>query len=279
MTNMETPDVPPGVDLSLPSAARVYDWYIGGQHNWAVDREFGQAAMEMFPLIPKLAQHNRGWLRRVVQSALQAGITQFVDLGAGVPTVGAVHEVVANHTDDPAARVVYVDNEPVAAAHSSLILEKQATQDWAGVVQADIRNPEDVLASDVLRRLIDFDRPVCILMVAVLHFVSDDEDIPGILRAYTDRLASGSWLAISHISNDGAPQEQAEQLQRFADSYKNTQNPGYLRTRAEITEWFTGLNLLNPGVTSLQDWETAEAKAEEQDDLRGCSWCGVAALP
>lgn len=279
MANKHAPDVPSGVDLSTPSAARVYDWYLGGNHNWAVDRKFGQAAMDMFPLIPKLAQHNRRWLRRVVRSAIEAGITQFVDLGAGVPTAGAVHEVVADHTDDPSARVVYVDNEPVAAAHSSLILEKQAAQDWTAVVEADIRRPADVLASGTLGRLIDFDRPVCVLMVAVLHFVDDDADIPAILNAYTGRLSSGSWLAISHISNDGAPPEQAEQLQRFADSYKNTQNPGYLRDREEVAGWFTGMNVLNPGVVALQDWGTDATEPDEQEDLRGCSWCGVAALP
>lgn len=272
-------DAPEGIDLSRPSAARVYDWYLGGSHNWAVDREFGQAAMERFPLIPQLARHNRQWLQRVVRSALQAGITQFVDLGAGVPTAGAVHEIVAAHTRDPAARVVYVDNEPVAAAHSELILEQQGAQGWAGVVQGDMRRPEQILRSEPVSRLIDFDRPVCALMVAVLHFVGDEEDVPGILAGYTSWLAAGSWFAISHIANDGAAPEQAAQLQRFADGYKNTQNPGYLRDREEIRAWFGGLDMLAPGVVALPDWGTDQVEASEGAEIRGCGWCGVAAVP
>lgn len=279
MATSSEPEAPVGVDLSRPSAARVYDWYLGGHCNWAVDREFGRQALETFPLIPKLARHNRMWLRRVVRAALQDGVTQFIDLGAGVPTAGAVHEVVAKYCEDPDARVVYVDNEPVAAAHADLILEKQSAQHWADVLHTDMRRPEHVLGAPELRRLIDFDRPVCVLMVAVLHFVGDEEDIPGIISGYTSRLASGSRLAISHISNDGAPPQQAEQLERFAEAYKNTQNPGYLRSRDDIRAWLSGLDLLEPGVVALPDWGTDEHDATDGDEIRGCAWCGLARVP
>lgn len=279
MTNKQPEMAPAGVDLSRPSAARVYDWYLGGSYNWAVDREFGQSAIEICPLIPELARQNRRWLQRVVRSALRAGITQFVDLGAGVPTVGAVHEIVAERTDDPAARVVYVDNEPVAATHSELILEQEGAQDWAGVVQGDMRRPDQVLHSEPVSRLIDFDRPVCVLMVAVLHFVEDGAQAAGILRDYADQLVSGSWVALSHIAKDGAAAEQAAQLQRFVDAYQNTQNPCCVRENAEIREWFTGMDLLEPGVVSLPDWRPHDADSTDGDTIRGCGWCGVAAIP
>ncbi len=277
MTGAHTPEAPVGVDLSRPSAARVYDWYLGGMCNWAVDREFGQKAMATFPLIPQLARHNRTWLRRVVRAALDAGITQFLDLGAGVPTAGAVHEVVADRCDDPDARVVYVDNEPVAAAHANLILERQRAQHWVGVVEDDMRRPEQVLASEEVRRLIDFDRPVCVLMVAVLHFVGDG--VPAIIGGYTERMASGSWMAISHIANDTAPQEQYEQLQRFAEAYQDTQNPGYLRSHDEIRAWFSETELLPPGVVALPDWQPEEGDAGDGEAVRGCGWCAVGRVP
>ena len=274
MTGAHTPEAPAGVDLSRPSAARVYDWYLGGLCNWAVDREFGRASVERFPLVAELARQNRMWLRRVVRAALDAGITQFLDLGAGVPTAGAVHEVVAEQCDDPAARVVYVDNEPVAAAHAELILKKQHAQAWAGVAQSDMRRPSEVLQAQDVHRLLDFTRPVCVLMVGVLHFVGDEEDVPALVAGYRQCMAPGSWLAISHLANDAAASEQAGQVQRFADAYQDTQNPVYLRTREQVRDCFSGLDIVDPGVVVLSDWGADEQDAEE-DPVRGCGWCAV----
>src|SRR5699024_9358336 len=143
-----------------------------------------------------------------------------------------------------------------------------------GVVEDDMRHPERVLASEAVRRLIDVDRPVCVLMVAVLHFVSDEEDVPGIIARYTQQLSSGSWVAVSHIANETAPPQQRDQLQRFVEGYKNTQNPGYLRNHDEVCAWFSGMELLSPGVVNLPDWSPEEEGEDiEGEDVRGCAWC------
>src|SRR5437764_3651877 len=166
------PVAPAGVDTTKPSAARIYDWYLGGDHNWAVDREFGKRAVQLWPGMKAMARRNRAFMNRVVEAALDAGIRQFLDLGSGVPTVGNVHEILRRRLpQNPDATVVYVDYEPVAAAHSTLILEQDEATGWAGLVQRDLRDPQAIVEDDATRALIDFDQPLCVLMIAVMHFV------------------------------------------------------------------------------------------------------------
>src|SRR5436309_11683831 len=141
------PPAPAGVDTEKPSAARVYDWYLGGTQNWAVDREFGRKAVALFPHIRPLCRQSRTMMNRIVRAALDAGCRQFLDLGSGVPTVGNVHEVVRETLpEDEQAAVVYVDYEEVAAAHARITLETEGVRGWAGFVQADLRDPKGVLA-------------------------------------------------------------------------------------------------------------------------------------
>ena len=158
-------------DADTPNAARMYDWYLGGAANFAVDREYAQRALDRFPHTARSAQANRSFLRRAVTWCVEQGIDQFLDLGSGIPTVGNVHAVA--RALDPAVRVVYVDHEPVAAAHGRDLLAGTAGVAFA---EADLCDPAAVLASPQVRETLDFRRPVAILLIAVLHFIADDED-------------------------------------------------------------------------------------------------------
>ena len=230
--------------FDLPSAARMYDYYLGGAHNFTADREAAAKVLEIFPDASRIAQANRAFLRRAVGYLLDQGIRQFLDLGSGIPTVGNVHEVAAAAS---AARVVYVDIDPTAVAHSESIL---AGQPGVGVVQADIRHPTDVLDAPVTRSLIDFDQPVGVLTVAVLPFLSPEDDPGGTLGQYRDAVGSGSYLALSH----GTADEQPEAAAAFTEIYRKTRDPLTLRTRAQISELLAGWELVDPGLVWLPEW-------------------------
>lgn len=230
--------------FDLPSAARMYDYYLGGAHNFTADREAAAKVLEIFPDAPRIAQANRAFLRRAVGYLLDQGIRQFLDLGSGIPTVGNVHEVAAAAS---AARVVYVDIDPIAVAHSESIL---AGRPGVGVVQADIRRPGDVLEAPVTRSLIDFDQPVGVLAVAVLPFLSPEDDPGGVVARFRDTVSSGSYLAISH----GTADEQPAAAARFAEVYRSTRDPLTLRTRAQIGELLAGWDLVDPGLVWLPEW-------------------------
>ncbi|CAM5594092.1 SAM-dependent methyltransferase [Streptomyces violaceorubidus] len=164
---MERPAwAPRSIDISVPSVSRIYDFYLGGSHNFEVDREAARRAMEFMPGLPKIMQANRAFMRRAVRFAADEGIDQFLDIGSGIPTFGNVHEVAGRSR--PGARVVYVDHDPVAVAHSEAVL---AVNDDADVVAGDLLKPREILASPQVERLIDLNRPVALLLVAILHFV------------------------------------------------------------------------------------------------------------
>ncbi|WP_329070961.1 SAM-dependent methyltransferase [Amycolatopsis sp. NBC_01480] len=278
---MTADEVPVGVDVEKPSAARVYDWYLGGDQNWAVDREFGRRVEKVWPLIRPISRQNRAFMNRVVEAALDAGIRQFVDLGSGVPTAGNVHEIVRDRlpADEPAT-VVYVDYEAVAAAHSTLILEREDATDWAGLAQRDIRDPAAVFADEATQRLIDWSEPVCLLMITVLHFIGPDDDPDGLMATYRAKLAPGSWLAVTHgTCTDDAPRERAAEVRRFVDAYRDTSNPAYLRSAEEILPWFGGWPLLEPGLTALPDWRPEQAVSAVEAETRPFAWCAVARRP
>lgn len=262
---MSRPDwAPPGLDLSRPSAARVYDYYLGGWHNFEVDRKMAEEAIRLWPELPALMQANRGFLRRAVRYVAGQGICQFIDIGSGIPTVGNVHEVAQRA--DPRAQVVYVDNDPVAVAHSKAIL---ASIPGTGVVQADLRHPDVVFEDPGVRALIDFTRPVALLLVAVLHFVPDEDDPFGAVRRCLDRLPSGSYLVISHAGSDGR-QEVASTHQRL---YQRTATPMTMRTGKEIERFFSGLELVPPGLVPMPLW-----RPEGEPVMAGQRMAGYAAV-
>ena len=198
---MERPAwVPRSIDISVPSVSRIYDFYLGGSHNFEVDREAARRAMEFMPGLPKIMQANRAFMRRAVRFAVAEGITQFLDIGSGIPTFGNVHEVA--QAASPGAHVVYVDHDPVAVAHSQAVL---AGNDDADVVAADLRKPGGILSSPQVERLIDLNRPVALLLVAILHFVDDADDPYSAVAELRDALPPGSLLILTHASYEGIP--------------------------------------------------------------------------
>lgn len=168
---MDPDFLPDAVDLERPNVARIYDWALGGTANWAVDRQYGELALQAFPLARALARGNRDFLGRAVRYCLSRGITQFLDLGSGIPTAGNVHEVADDHVDD--SRCVYVDNEPVAVAHGRILLEEAGDVGRHAVLHADLRDAQDVWAAALATGVLDPDEPICLLSVAVLHFLPD----------------------------------------------------------------------------------------------------------
>lgn len=274
------PAAPARVDTDRPSAARMYDWFLGGTQNWAVDREFARKVERVWPHIRVVAKQNRQFMNRVVRHALDAGIRQFVDLGSGEPTIGNVHEVVRRHLPKgERARVAYVDYEPISVVHLTAMLDQDRARDWATVAQHDLRDVPGVLADRDIRKLIDFSKPVCLLMIAVLHFLGDD-DLPGaVVDAYRDELAPGSWLGLSHIASDEAEPAEKVQIERFSEAYQRTTNPLWVRDREEIEGWFDGWQLMRPGFVHLPDWRPERRVTEEEAAGRPFAWCGVGEKP
>jgi hypothetical protein len=231
--------------LDLPSAARMYDYYLGGAHNFTADRDAAAKVIEAYPDAPMVAQANRAFLRRAVRFLLEQGIRQFLDLGSGIPTAGNVHEVA--EATAPGSRVVYVDIDPVAVAQSESIL---AGNPNVGVVHADIRRPSDILEAPVTRALLDFDQPIGLLAVAVVPFLSADDDPTGVLARFGGAVPDGSYLAISH----GTPEARPVAADRAMAVYRNTRDPVTMRTRAEILELLGAWDLVEPGLVWLPEW-------------------------
>ncbi|HEX5117246.1 MAG TPA: SAM-dependent methyltransferase [Pseudonocardiaceae bacterium] len=273
------PAMPQDVDEKTPNAARVYDYYLGGEHNFTADRELGDKVAQAFPVIRATAMLNRAWLRRVVVDALAAGVRQFLDIGSGVPTMGNVHEIVrAVLPDGERATVVYVDYEAVAVQHSRIVLERDGATGWAAIVQEDLRHPDAILDHPDTARLIDFDRPVCLMLVSVLHFVGPDDQPDELLEAYRGRLAPGSRLAISHGTVDSLDPDDPQQG-RVTALYRNSSNPTWSRSRDQIRPWFGDWPLLHyPDLVHPADW-LPEPDVELTDDERAARpymWCAVA---
>jgi SAM-dependent methyltransferase len=237
---------PQEVDIDRPSAARVYDYYLGGSHNFAVDREMGRQAIADWPDLPRVMQANRAFMRRAVRYCLAQGIDQFLDVGSGIPTVGNVHEVA--QAENPAARVVYVDIDPVAVAHSSAIL---ASDPRTGVVLADFLDVDAVLGDPVTRSVLDLDRPVALLVVALLHFVGDERRPAEALARYRHALVPGSHLVLSHASADALPADRAHE---HVALYRRTATPMSMRPHDEVVRFFDGFTLLEPGVVGIPFW-------------------------
>ena len=235
----------PEVDPQRPSAARVYDYFLGGTHNFAADRRAAAAAVEAMPDLPAVMRANRSFLRRAVHAIATTGISQFLDLGSGIPTVGNVHEI--TRTVRPEARVVYVDIEPVAVVHGRQIL---AGDPHTHVLHADLTDADTVLHHPAVRQLIDFSQPICLLAVAVAHFIPDTERLQHALNRYHAALTSGSYLVMSHATAEGHP-GQAEQARQV---YNKTTSPLVLRTRDEFAPLLDGWTLIDPGLTTSGHW-------------------------
>ncbi|MEU2221576.1 SAM-dependent methyltransferase [Streptomyces sp. NPDC018347] len=266
---MERPAwAPRSIDITVPSVSRIYDYYLGGSHNFEVDREAARKAMEFLPGLPKTMQANRAFMRRAVRFAAGEGITQFLDIGSGIPTFGNVHEVA--RAAAPGARVVYVDHDPVAVAHSEAVL---VGDEDADVVAADLRRPREILESPRLARLIDLNRPVALLLVAILHFVEDADDPYGAVAELRKALAPGSLLILTHASYEGIPQP-AERAEGAVDVYKDIRNPLIMRSREEIARFFEGYDMVEPGLVLMPHWRPDSAP-EDEDPYAFSGYAGV----
>ncbi|MEV0371302.1 SAM-dependent methyltransferase [Streptomyces sp. NPDC050636] len=259
--------VPEGTDQDTPNVARVYDCYLGGSHNFAVDRELARKAIATWPDLPLIMRANRAFLRRAVQYLAQEGITRFLDIGSGIPTFGAVHEVAREIRPD--ARVVYVDIDPVAVQHSRLILEDDPLCE---VVQADMRDPEALLKQPAVAELLRPRERVAVLLVAVLHFVQDEEDPGRIVRVLHDAVPPGSALVLSHASREARP----DVVEEHQDLYKRTPMPLTMRSREEIVALFEGFEPVEPGVVYLPEWrpERPEAVGPHPELMAGLAGVG-----
>ncbi|ASO21817.1 hypothetical protein FHR81_003467 [Actinoalloteichus hoggarensis] len=244
MSDQEEPLL--GIDLDWPNPARMYDYALGGAHNFAVDREAFDKLLTIDADAALVGQTNRAFLRRAVRYCVDQGIRQFLDLGSGIPTQGHAHEIA--RSVDPTVRVVYVDNEPVAVAHSRRLLN---AIDGVEMVAADIRDPESVLGAPETAML-DLSQPVGLLAVAVLHYVSPDDDPAGLLARYLGPLAPGSLLAVSHTTVDAVDPVQAAEMRKLFDS---TSSPVTHRSRAELTSLLSEqVDLVEPGIVWTPQW-------------------------
>ncbi|MFF5071094.1 SAM-dependent methyltransferase [Micromonospora olivasterospora] len=268
---MQRPDwAPDSIDIERPSVARMYDYYLGGSHNFAADRAAARAMVDAVPEAPLMAQANRAFLRRAVHFLAEAGIRQFLDIGSGIPTIGNVHEIAQRI--DPESRVVYVDVDPVAVAHSREIL---SGNDRATVVQEDLRHPDRILAHPEVTRLLDFSQPVAVMIVAVLHFVPDSDRPEELLRTLRTALAPGSHLVLSQASDEG--RRHTGERADAEEVYRRTDNPLSIRSRAELASLFDGFELVDPGVVWVPQWRP-ETPESAEDAERAVFMGGVGRL-
>jgi S-adenosyl methyltransferase len=235
-------------DFTVPSAARMYDYFLGGKDHFEADRRAAEQVIAAYPESRTAARANRRFLTRAVWYLAEHGIRQYVDLGSGMPTSPTVHEIVRQVRPD--ARVVYVDNDPVVASHYRFICD---SSEGLGFIAGDIRAPQDILANLQLSGIIDISEPVAFLCAAVLHFVPDEDEPKGIVAAFRWRMAPGSYLVISHGTADRASKNI---LSEIADVYQGATAPAVPRTAKEIGEFFTGLDLVEPGLVDVSRWRS-----------------------
>jgi hypothetical protein len=235
------------VDPSKPHPARMYDYYLGGKDNFEADREAAEKVLNVLPEARLMALENRAFLGRAVRFLAEAGIRQFLDIGTGLPTQGSTSEVA--HEVAPDARIVYVDNDPMVLVHARALLADGDAKSTV-VVEGDVRDPDGILGNPDVRAVIDFDQPVAVLLVAILHFVRDSEDPFGIVERFKRVMAPGSHLVLSHGTHDFDPERSAEAT-RF---YAKATAPFVTRSGAEIKRFFDGLEMVDPGLVQLPLW-------------------------
>jgi hypothetical protein len=260
--------VPPGIDTTRANVARVYDYWVGGSHNFQADRDLARMLIALDPNIRATMRANRAFLGRVVRFlAGQAGIRQFLDIGSGIPTQNNVHQVAQDTA--PGSRVVYVDSDDIAVAHSRLLLEGNPA---ATVVHGDLREPAKILADPGTQLLLDFTQPVAVLLVAVLHFIPGTGQAADITATLRDALAPGSYLVICHACRDEQPS-----LTTSFETLYNSRVTAQLavRSREEITSLFDGFTLLEPGLVWIPQWRPDSPSDVPEDPSKYWALAGV----
>jgi hypothetical protein len=245
-------EVPPApeVDITRPHAARMYDYGLGGKNHFAADRAVAEQLLTHIPTLRTVARENRAFLGRAVRFlAGEAGIRQFLDIGSGLPSTNNVHEVAQSVA--PEAHVVYVDNDPLVLVHARALLTS-SPQGRTGYIQEDLRNPASILSSPVTREIIDFRRPVGLMLVAVLHFLTDDDNPAGVISTLLDALPSGSYLAASHSTSEHSPPDEAA---AGVSAYRASGVSFQPRDSGDFARLaFSGLDLVPPGVVLVSEW-------------------------
>jgi S-adenosyl methyltransferase len=259
----------PGINTKVPHPARVYDYFLGGKDNFEVDRIAAEAAIQAFPRTAESARAARAFLRRVVHFlAAEARIRQFLDIGAGLPSGQNVHQVAQSVA--PEAKIVYVDNDPIVLLHAKELLAG-GSDGVTAYLDADLRDPEEILTEAA--RTLDFGQPVAVLLLGVLHNMGDSDDPRGIVRRLTQAISGGSYLAICHLTADIYP-ELAEWARALNE--RQLDAPVVLRDRAQVTSFFDGLELVEPGVVQLSKWRP---QTELESAAAAALWGGVARKP
>jgi hypothetical protein len=255
------------VDTSTPHEARVYDYILGGKDNYAVDRAVGDAMLQVTPQLPVWARHNRAFLKRAVTFVAAQGVDQFLDIGTGLPTVENTHEVAERVNPD--ARVVYVDYDPLVLAHARVLLDSPGT----AYVMGDLRRPDEILAQ--ARETLDFDRPIALMLVAILHHLRDDERPYDLVRHVLDALPTGSYLVLSHGTLDFLEPERAREVQAVYDRAPMTMRG---RSRAEVERFLDGLEVVEPGVVATVAWRAGGSGGigSAPDTSEAGHWAAVA---
>lgn len=265
-----------GTEPAKPTTAGVYDVYLGGSHHTQLERETADKLRELMPDVESMAWANRSFHQRVARWLAEQGVRQFVDLGAGLPTQDNTHQVVQRVSSD--ARVVYVDIDPRTVSAGQRLV---ADSPHVAVIEADLREPEDVLARPELRGFIDLTQPTALLCTAMLHFVSDDADPWGMMKTYVDAMASGSYLAVTHITAD---KQAAGPVQAISSIYRGADQMIYFRNREQVDWFFTGMDLVPPyegadaKLTFMGIWG-CEDPVVADDDIGRWAYAGVARKP
>ncbi|MFI7699217.1 SAM-dependent methyltransferase [Nonomuraea sp. NPDC049480] len=259
----EADRVPAGINPNVPSVARMYDYYLGGRDNFAADREAAERMMELGRRMGNdaraIAQANRGFLGRAVRMIAEAGVRQFIDIGAGLPTQDNVHQVARRH--GPGSRVVYADNDPVVLTHARALLARDTD---VIALEGDLKDTDAILDDPRVAEHLDLSRPFAVLLVAVLHFVPDNAEAAQIMARIRQRLRPGGYLVLSHLYAGDATADETETGQQV---YRGTTSGGLAsRGYAEIASYFEGLDLLGPGVVPVADW-TPDASPDGSYDL------------
>ena len=268
--------VPPGVDTSIPTPARIYDYMLKGHHYFDRDQQAAEQILAAVPEIRDAAWSNRGFHQRAAKYIAEHGVRQFVDIGSGLPTVGNTHEVVQKIVPDVV--VVYVDNDPMVELHSQDIL---IGEESIAAIAGDLRQPDSILGHPTTRGLIDFSQPVGLLLTGVMMFVSDESHPHDLARQYLDAIPGGSYLSLSHLTDDQKPPARAEGFRAVFDSATEHL---YFRSKAEVARFFDGLDLVapypgaEPGLTFTGVWGAEDAEAADTDGSRWL-YCGVARKP
>ncbi|MET9734077.1 SAM-dependent methyltransferase [Streptomyces sp. NPDC006458] len=252
-----TPPALPQIDTTRPHPARVYDWYLGGKDNYPVDEELGRQIAAIDDGAPRAARANRWFMQRTTRHlARETGIRQFLDIGTGIPTEPNLHQIAQRIA--PGTRVVYVDNDPIVLAHASALL-RSTPEGATEYVQADARDPRSIL--ERAGRVLDFDRPVAVSLIALLHFIADEDGAHDLVSTLVDALAPGSCLVLSAMTADFEP----ENVRRGIDLYTAQGVTLVARSQAELGTFFAGLDLMDPGIVSVADWRTD--LAEDESDI------------